>query len=166
VGFRTYVEAASYRTIPEWNTAADKILEVIRRHGWTAYGFGYKAETAAITNIISEIRNKCVSELDLIGANEWLSELEASQQDFDTVAHQSITDLPTGEPTIWEIRPQLTNSLKSLFSMISLLNFGTPNEELASLETALNELIIGSMATVKATGTRAENLKKEDKPIT
>jgi len=162
--FRTYVEAASYRLIPSWAAAATKILDVIHRHGWTAYGFGYKAETAAITNIISEIRNKCADELALIGATDWLNELEAAQQAFDAVFHQSVTAAPKGEPTIWEVRPQLTTSLKSLFSMISLMNSGTPSDDLASLETSLNELILRSLSTVKAAGTRAENAKKDDKP--
>ena len=167
LALRTYVEAMSYRLIPEWTAAAEKILEVIRRHGWTAYGFGYKAETAAITNIISEIRNKCAGELNLIGANDWLNELEAAQRDFDAATHQSVTDAPIGEPTIWEVRPVLTNSLRSLFAMISLLNFGTPSDTLTTLEAALNELIVRSLATVKAAGTRAENAKKEgDKPTT
>jgi len=167
MAFRIYVEAASYRILPGWAAAANKILEVIRRHGWSAAALGYKAETAAITNIISEVRNKCADELNLIGATEWLNELETAQQDFDSVAHQSITDAPIGEPTIMSVRPLLTNSLRSLFSMISLLNSGTPGEELTALETALNELIVRSLATVKAAGTRAENAKKEeDKPTT
>ena len=162
LGFRTYVEAASYRDIPEWNAAAEKILEVIRRHGWTAYGFGYKAETAAITNIISEIRNKFAEELALIGATDWLNELDEAQIDFDAATHQSVIEAPTGEPTIWEARPILTNSLRSLFSMISLQNSGTPSEELTILEAALNELIVRSLATVKAANTRVENKKKDD----
>jgi len=51
-----------------------------------------------------------------------------------------------------------------LFSMISLMNSGTPSDDLASLETSLNELILRSLSTVKAAGTRAENAKKDDKP--
>lgn len=162
MAFRTYVEAASYRATPGWADAANKILEVVRRHGWSAVALGYKAETAVLTNIVSEIRNKCVDEINLIGATEWLNELDAAQQDFDAVAHQSITEAPVGEPTIAGIRPALTNSLKSLFSMISLLQSTTPTDELAALETALNELIVRSLSTVKAADTRAENAKKEE----
>jgi hypothetical protein len=164
MGFRTYIEAASYRAIPGWTDAANKILEIIRRHGWSAAVFGYKAETAAITNIISEVRNKCADELALIGANDWLNELEAAELDFDAVAHQSVNEAPAGEPTIVGVRPALTNSLRSLFSMIALLNSSTPSDTLTALETALSELIVRSLATVKAAGTRAENQKKDDKP--
>lgn len=162
MGFRTLVEAASYRSKPGWNAAASKILEIIRRQGWSAAALGYKAETAAITNMISEIKSKCAAELTTIRATEWLDELEAAEKAFEAVAHQSVTATNGTEPTIWEIRPQLTNALKSLFSMISLLNSGTPNADLTALETALNELIVRSLSTVKAAGTRAENAKKEE----
>lgn len=162
MAFRTYVEAAAYRATPGWATAANKILEVVRRHGWSAAALGYKAETAAITNIVSEIRNKCAEEINLIGATDWLNELEAAQQDFDAVAHQSVTEAPSGEPTIAGMRPVLTNSLRALLSMISLLQSTTPTNELSALGTAMNELIVSSLATVKAAGTRAENAKKEE----
>ena len=165
MAFRTLAEAASYRAKPGWNAAASKLLEIIRRQGWSAASLGYKAETAAITNIISEVKTKCAAELTLIKASEWLEELETAQQAFDTATHQSVTNTPTGEPTIWEIRPQLTNALKALFSMISLLQSATPTPELAATETAINELIVRSLSTVKAADTRADNKKGEEKEI-
>ncbi len=162
MAFRTYIEAASYRATPGWAAAATKILEIVRRHGWSAAALGYKAETAVITNIVSELRNKCADELALLGVAGWLDELDAAQQDFNGVFHESVVAAPNGEPTVWEVRPQLTAALKSLFSMISLLQSATPTESLASLETALNELIVRSLATVKAADTREENQKKEE----
>ena len=56
-GFRTYVEATGYRDKEGWTEASTKMLEIIRRHGWSAALMGYKAETAVLTNIISEIKN-------------------------------------------------------------------------------------------------------------
>lgn len=162
MAFRSYTKAASYRKNADWNTAASKILEVIRHHAWSATGLGYKAETAALTNIISEVRNKYGSEVTLIGAADWLDELDAAEKAFDTVFHQSIIATPTDEPGIWDIRPLLTNSLKALLSMISLLHSNAPEPVLATLETSLNELIVRSLATVKASNTRADHRKKED----
>lgn len=162
-GLRTYFEATGYRKLEGWNAASEKLMEIIRRHGWSAASMGYKAETAALTNIISEIKTKCASELELIGATEWLAELEATQLAFEEAFHRSITTMPTGEATVWETRPLLVNALRSLFSMISLLQSETPSEDLMTLETSLNELINRSLSTVKATGTRIENAKgKED----
>lgn len=161
IAFRTYVEAAGYRTLVGWNDAANKILEIIRKHGWSAASLGYKAETAILTNIISEIKTKCTAELTLLGATDWLNELESAETAFETTVHQSVTAVPKNELTIWEVRPKLAASLKSLFSMISLLNSAMPSENLTSLETALNELIVRSLATVRAADTRKENAKED-----
>lgn len=162
MAFRMYIEAATYRNMEGWYAAASKIAEIIRRHGWSAASFGYKAETAALTNIISEVKTKCAAELVLTAAIEWLTELETAQQAFDDVFHQSVTAAPTNEPTVWEVRPALVNSIKSLLSIIALLQSGTPSRDLSALETALNELIVRSLSTIKAAGTRAENAKKEE----
>lgn len=161
MAFRTLAEAAGYRAKPGWPAASSKIVEIIRRQGWSAASLGYKAETAAITSIISEVKTKCAEELTLIKASDWLDELEAAQQAFEVVAHESVTATPAEGPTIWQVRPQLTNAVKSLFAMISLLQSATPTPELAATETAINELITRSLATVKAADTRAENKKGE-----
>lgn len=156
---RTYAEAMSYRIKEGWASASQKIIEVIRRYGWSAASFGYKAESAAINNMTAELRGKCATEVQLINAEEYLAELEAAQKDFESVAHLSVTNAPSGDPTIWDVRPNLSNSLKSLFSLISLLNASTPSNDLAMLETTLNELVVKSLASVKAADTRTEKQK-------
>jgi len=163
MAFRLYVEAASYRTTEGWHSAAVKILDVIRKHGWTAYKLGYKAQTAAETNIVSEIRSKCSAEMGTIQANDWFEEFVVAFDDFETVFNQSITAAPTGEPTILETRPVLVKSLKALFSMVTLLNSNDDAiAEFVTTEAALNELITTSLASVKAADTRAENQKKAE----
>jgi Family of unknown function (DUF6261) len=163
MAFRLYVEAASYRTSESWRTAAAKILEVIRKHGWTAYNLGYKAQAAAETNIVSEIRSKCSAEMETIMANDWFEEFVAAFDEFETAFNQSITAAPVGQPTIFETRPELVKNLKALFSMISLLNSNDDAiAEFDTVEAALNELITTSLASVKAADTRAENQKKAE----
>jgi hypothetical protein len=160
MAFRTYTEAAGYRNMEGWHNAASKVLEVIRRHGWSAASMGYKAETAALEGAISELKLKCADEISLMGSTEWLDEVDAAQKDFADVAHQSVINAPIGVPTLIDVRPALTQSLRALFSMISLLQSNTPSDALKAIETALNELIIRSLSTVKAADTRAGNQKK------
>lgn len=157
---RTYMEAMNHRTKEGWSYASSKILEVIRRHGWSAASMGYKAESAAINNITSELRGKCATEITFLNAEEFLAELEADQKVFEETSHQNVKSAPTNELTIWDVRPSLTNSLKSLFTFISLLNSSAPTRDLTDLETVLSELIVRSLATVKAADTRSESPKK------
>ncbi len=163
LAFRSYIEAISYRvTMPDMAESAGKILEVIRKHGWSAASMGYKAEAATITNLISELQDKYTNELHLISAIDWLREMEATLQAFEELVKQQVTNSSVSEPTLSRVRPELVRSLKALFSIISLTQEAIPADELATLEALLNELIVRSLATVKAAGTRAENKKKEE----
>lgn len=163
LAFRTYVEACSFRSKDGWKEAAVKIMEVIRSYGWTAYGYGYKAQVAAETSMISELKNKYATEVETIGATPWFNEFETAKNALDLALQQSITGAPSGGLTIIETRPALVSALRSLFGMISLLNTNDDaTAELKAAETALNALIVSSLATVKAAGTRAENTKKAE----
>lgn len=43
----------------------------------------YNEETGAITNFIDDIRARCASQVDLLGAREWIDDLEAANREFD-----------------------------------------------------------------------------------
>jgi len=160
IGFCLFLDAASHRTTAGWSVASSIILEVIRRNNWSNTTLGYKADSAVLTNIILEIRSKCNTELAHIGGTDWLDELDAAQIAFNTASHQKVKTTYYDEPTICKIRPQLTTSLKSLFSMISVLQLDAPIPDFATIETALNELIISSLTCINITGPRAETRKK------
>jgi len=162
--FRTFIEAAGYRQKEGWSAASSRIMEIIRRQGYSAAKLGYKAESAVLTNIVAEVREKCQAELTLTTATEWLDELDTAQLDFDTTFKQSIQAGSANEPTVWEVRPALVHSVKAVFSMIALIHANTPDPVLAELEASLNELIVRSLSTLKAAGTRNENQKKNAGP--
>ena len=160
--FRSYGEYAESRRKDSWNVAAVAILSVIRKHGWSAQTWGYKAKSAAFTNIISELKSKYTTELKLIGADELLNELAAAQTDFEDAAKQVVESASvTHEPTVSETRPELVIAIKALFQIVSLQEISAPSADVAALISSLNELITTSLSTVKATGTRAENNKKK-----
>jgi len=164
--FRNYIESCSHRLKAGYHDAATKIMVIIRKHGWSAAHFGYKKETAAIVNMISEIRTKCAAELTLLAATEWLNELETAQQAFETTVNEGVAPSVTTEPTIAETRPGVTNALKSLFSMIPLQYAATGNAKLVEYANSINDLIAEAMTAAKANATRAENKKTEETPAT
>ena len=159
--FRNYVEACSHRNKPGWHDAAIKIMEVIRKHGWSAAHFGYKAETAAITSTISELRSKYEAELTLIAATDWLNELDEAQQIFANIAKDSVAP-KEDEPTIAGTRPSVTRALRSLFGMITLQYEAAGSIALADYAKSINDLIVQSMTSAKANATRVENKKNEN----
>jgi len=163
LAFRNFSESGTTRRKEGVSAAAEVIVAVIRKHVWSIQKLGLKAKTAAITNIISEIKTKHVAELTLMGGNELLDELTISQLEFEAAAKKVIESASeTNEPTVAETRPELTAALKALFQAISLQEIAAPSAELTLLIASLNELVTTSLSTVKASDTRAVNKKKED----
>jgi hypothetical protein len=163
IAFRTYSESASARRKEGWSDAANTLLSVIRKHGWSAQHLGYKAKLGVLNNIVSEIRTKYPAELALIIAGELLDELAVAVVDFEAIAKQFVdVAAATNEPTVMETRPELIVALRAMLQFIGLLQIAAPNDDLTALINTLNELIVSSLSSLKASGTRAENSKKND----
>jgi len=163
IAFRKNCESAAARRKQGWAEAAQTILTVIRKHGWSAQHLGYKAKSAVINNIISEIRTKHATELALIGVAETLDELSDAQADFETTAKQFVeVAATTNEPTVVETRPELIVAIRAMLQFIGLQQIAAPSDVLTALINELNELIVSSLSTLKASDMRAENKKKEN----
>ena len=162
LAFRNFSESGTTRRKAGVSVAAEAIVAVIRKHARTVQSLGLKAKTAAITNIISEIKTKYAAELTLIGGDELLDELTVSQSEFESAVQKVIESASAiNEPTVAEARPETVAALKALFQIISLQEIAAPSADLTALIASLNELVTTSLSTVKASDTRAENKTKE-----
>jgi hypothetical protein len=161
MAFRSYCESASARRKEGWSDAANALLSVIRKHGWSAQLLGYKAKSGVLNNIISEILTKYPAELALITAGELLDEVVDAQKDFEATAKQFVdAAAANNDPTVVETRPELLVALRALFQFVGLQEIAAPSRNLTALINELNELIVSSLSTVRASDTRAENSKK------
>jgi len=139
------------------------LLSVIRKHGWSAQLLGYKAKTGVLNNIVSEIRTKYPAEVAFISAGELLDELDEAQLDFEATAKQFVDiAAASNEPTVMETRPELIVAIRAMLQFIGLQQIAAPSDDLTALINELNELIVSSLSTVRASDTRAENTKKKD----
>lgn len=162
MAFRNFTESGTTRRKEGVPAAAGEIIGVIRKHSWSVQMLGQKNRTAAINNIVSEIKTKHAAQLALTGGTELLDELEQAQLDYEETAKLVVeTASGNSEPTVSESRPELVLAIKSLFQIINLQQISAPSADLTALIAALNEHITTSIATVKATDTRAENAKKK-----
>ncbi len=163
IALRKYFESASARRKEGWSVAAETLLSVIRKYGWSAQLLGYKAKSAALNNIVSEIRTKYPTELALIVGGELLDEVNDALVDFEATAKQVVeVAASNNEPTVVETRPELVVALRSMFQFVGLQQIAAPSDDLTALINTLNELIVTSLSTLKASDTRAENSKKAD----
>jgi hypothetical protein len=163
IALRKYFESASARRKEGWAEAAQTLLAVIRKHGWSAQLLGYKAKMGVLNNIVSEIRTKYPTELALIVGGELLDEVNDALVDFEATAKQVVdVAAATNEPTVMETRPELIVSLRAMFQFVGLQQIAAASDDLTALINELNALIVSSLSTVRATDTRAENTKKND----
>jgi hypothetical protein len=161
--FRFYIEAFSYRMDNGYAEAANKILDIIHKHGWTAPSMSYKAQTAAVTMIIDEIKTKCMAEIKLLNADEWFKMVVSSQDSFEALQKESIKNSSNNGPTILETRPILIKTIKDLFKMTDLKLTEEPDStEYKAYVNAINELISITMSTARANATRLANKKKKE----
>ena len=163
IAMRKYFESASARRKEGWSAAAESLLSVIRKHGWSAQILGYKAKTGVLNNIITEIRTKYPTQLALIGGEELLDEVSDALVDFEATAKQVVdVAASNNEPTVAETRPELIVAIRSMFQFVGLQEIAAPSRDLTALIEELNELIVTSLSTVRASDTRTENIKKKD----
>jgi len=163
MALRKQAESASTRKKAGVAEAAYVIIEVVRKYGWIMQRLGQKTRLTQLEGLITELKTKYSAEVTAIGATELLEELEQAQADF-LVADTNVvrSENNNNDPTVTETRQPLTDSLKQMFQIISLQEVAAPSASVSALIASLNELITTSLATVKASDTRAENKKKTD----
>lgn len=161
MALRKQAESASTRKKAGVPEAANIVIDVIHKYGWTLQKIGQKTRLTQLDGLITELKTKHPAEVATIGATELLEELELAQADYlvaDTNAVRSENN--SNEPTVTETRQPLTESVRQLFQIISLQEVSAPSASVTALIASLNELITTSLATVKASDTRTENAKK------
>lgn len=163
LAFRNLCESASSRRKAGVSDAAQVLINLIRKYGWSAQLLGKKAATANLSGLITELQEKYRAEVTLIGGVELLAELVEAQTDYEKADNDVLqSESENTEPTVAETRPLLTEALRQMFQIISLQETAAPSADVTALIALLNELITSSLSTVKASDTRAENAKKKE----
>lgn len=162
VAFRTYVDAGCYRNVETWSTAALQLREVIRNYDWSAQSLGYKAQIAAMVNMVKAIKEHHSDLVTVINGDDWFTAYDENLEAFVALYNESSEKVATNEVTLKETRPVLTDALRKLFSRIDLLQEDEPSTAVDELVASINELIVRSLSTVKAAATREEHSKDNE----
>ena len=83
--------AALNHFIPEKAEAARKLNIVFDTYGNLTVE-AYEEETAKINSLIKELRNNYATEINLLGLNEWVDELENANNKFEDIKTQRYTE--------------------------------------------------------------------------
>jgi hypothetical protein len=159
--YRDFVASFLYDEDDDLAQAAKRLTSIIYKHGWGAAYFGFKAETAALTNIINETKDFNMADVQLLGANNRFVLLQTRESEFENLQKESVNRPDQGLPTITGSRPVLVAALRKLMNMVDNHYSTSPDDAvLAGYMKAINETITLTMTTARAAETRAENKKK------
>jgi hypothetical protein len=162
-GYRFYLESCTFSENAEEAAAANRLLDIVIKHGWGAAYMGFKKETSALIKMITETKDFNMADVTLINATSRYNLLVTRQADFEKVYNDSITRNPSSLPLLTHARPKLENALRTLLNIVDCHYSQNQNDVvLTGYVNAINQIITHTMAVARATQTREENEKKEE----
>lgn len=162
-GYRFYLESCTFSENADEAAAANRLLDIVIKHGWGAAYMGFKKETAALVKMITETKDFNMADVTLINATSRYNLLVTRQADFEKVYQDSVTRNPSSLPLLTNARPKLENALRILLNMVDAhYSQNTTDAVLAGYVNALNAIITHTMAAARAAQTREENEKEEE----
>ena len=157
MALKEYFSACLYRESEEWNQAAEDLIRIIKRYGLNLHRYGMAEESAALSNMIEEMKSGPMNvHIKTIQAEDWLNELEASQHYFEEIRAQRVVETKTDTFTISKTRKPLIDSLRALLQMLDLQYIGTGNPDLGELISHINVLIDQTMISARLSQTHSE----------
>jgi len=112
--------------------AADRLLQVINRHGWSLQNFNYQKQSSATNSLIKELSSTALqADLATVGLTNWYAELIKSQEGFESV---------------FNLKAGAKNSKESMEKREAQVPV---NEDIEKLITYLNSIIMFNTSDVK-----------------
>jgi hypothetical protein len=143
--------ACSKRLKPEWNKAANLLIDAIRTYGWTLQSEPFATETSKLRNLIADFEGKpnLKAAIELLQLTEWLAELKQSQLNFETT-DKSRLELKASRTEIKaeEACLEVRKSCELLFQYINMTQELNPNDEFAKITRLMNEVIAEFTLTI------------------
>jgi hypothetical protein len=157
LGFRCIAEAFTYHWDEEKKDAANELIEIIRRHGWSLHNEGYTVESATMNSLIQELKKEPASGyIEKTETQEWLQQLINAQSAFEKTSQES-------EKLDAQEKPLITSGKKALYKdLMATLNFiesqaeFNPSDDLSLLINNINQVIINITTSAKARNTRKQ----------
>lgn len=165
LGFKGYVAVCKYHESEKWNLAAEQIELLIERYGNELYTMAVAEESAVLDNLTSDLGTAPYAEaISIIQAKIWMDAMVLANKEYKdlNLERNELNDPNTN--TLGDTRKPAIYAVKSLLSMISLLNQATVNPALSTLVEQLDIHILKSMTSARLSYTlnEKEEISEED----
>ena len=163
LALRYYLESCTYQTKEGWSEAAEKLMSIVRKHGYSVHRKRFKVESTALNALVSEMEAHS-TELTTLLAKELVDTLKAKQDAFENLVKERSMTASDENATTKKLRPDLITAIRNLFSITNLHAQTSANNNYMSLANSLNELITETMSVARAARTRSSSTS-EPSPV-
>lgn len=168
-GLRNFISAHLYHPQEDVKQASVQIHELIKKHGYGLYRFGYQKESAAINSLLLELaKPNYVEMVKKTGASDWVIALTAAQNDFEQCYTKRVAEEGKAivEPST-EMRKLAIENLEKLLMYIETQLFisETP-DKWGTISANLQRIIADTNAAARTRRTHKDQAKVNDNATT
>lgn len=146
--FKYGVLSASYRTEPSIKAAGEKLVEIVRKRGFSLYNLGYIAQSEAMRSLVEDL-NKCAQEISRAGVADLLEEMLNAHDQFNEVYHEKINEGSQSEtPQVVVWKTELSKQITLFLNHVELLE-EDQEDGVEKLVDKLNTIITDMMKQAK-----------------
>ncbi|WP_420318506.1 DUF6261 family protein [Ekhidna sp.] len=146
--FKYGVLSASYRSEPSIKKAGEKLVEVVRKRGFSLYNLGYIAQSEAMRSLVDDLE-RYSNEISHAGVADLLEEMLNSHEYFDKIYHEKTTEAIKNEtPQVVVWKTELSKQITLFLNHVELLEEDKEEGVNALVET-LNGIITDMMSQAK-----------------
>jgi hypothetical protein len=156
LALRDFAKANANRSDNRVSTAANVIINRIKKHGWTLYSLGYSDQTANLNLLFEDLdAPDAVSAMQVIGAEGWYADLKNAQAEFENTYKEKVSgEAQEDYLRLREAFTVLGRHLNVLLDTIGLLQELDETGNIDTVVQQINEVITDVMTTARARRTR------------
>ncbi|MGQ1909323.1 DUF6261 family protein [Marinifilum sp. RC60d5] len=164
LAFRNLMSAFTYRKDESLVAAAEKIILIIKGHGWSLQRGGKKVQSAKMASLIKELsseENQAL--LTSLSANDWYADMVTDNTAYDEMLEEK-SNLSSNE-TVYDmstVYQDLQTACEELFEAVEVLNRISPNEIYTQIATFSNDCTQRYLAAARTRKTKNENSAVEE----
>ena len=146
--FKYGVLSASFRTEPIIKNAGEKLVEIVRKRGFSLYNLGYIAQSEAMRNLMGDLEAS-IKDVTKAGVADLMHEMLNANENFNTIFHEKISDetnKETPQVVIW--KNELSKQITLFLNHIELLE-EDKEEGVDELVKKLNTVISDMMSEAR-----------------
>lgn len=164
LAFRNLMEAFTHRKDESMLAAAEKIILIIKGHGWTLQNGGKKVQSAKMASLVKELSSEANQALiTSLSANDWYQDMVADNAVYDqmleeksnTNNNQAVYDMAT-------VYQELQTACEELFEAVEVLNRISPDVVYTQIATFSNDCTQRYLAAARTRKTKNENSAVEE----